>query len=303
MSLNLIEPMTSACWVRMSISGASADLVLISHSPLAFGIASQVFGIARVAPVYYAFSLFSADATGASRNVDPLTAMAAFPATIIGHVLPSILMSTLPLTATEVSRSHFTLQSIVCYALYLSPVTVSLLTKGISVGVRWLRRKWSSKSTNVEATTEAQDAQINPDLPALKKTYSMMLAFQTAQHLYFAAEALRMLLEALAPFSLHDRITLLMNARSGFASFIVEAEQGSAHALGSSLTLFMSSTLAFLLYTVWDLRRRGYITNREAVKACLGLSATPIGPGAAYAGFWLWRENILHSVPRLRDQS
>lgn len=279
----------------MSVSGSSADL----RSPLAFGIASQVFGIAKVAPVYYAFSLFAPDATGTSRTVDPFTAMAAFPATIIGHVLPSILMSTVPLTATEVSRSYFTFQSIVCYAFYLSPVTVSLLTKGISIGVKWLRCKWSSKSTHVKATTEAQDAHPNPDLSALRKTYSMMLAFQAAQHLYFAAEALRMLLEALAPFSLHDRIALLVNTRSGFASFIFETEQGPAHALASSLTLFMTSTLAFLLHTVWDLRRRGYITNSEAVKAFLGLSATPIGPGAAYAGLWLWREKILRSVPRL----
>lgn len=203
-------------------------------------------------------------------------------------------MSTLPLTATEVSRSYFTLQSVVCYAFYFSPITVSLLTKGIAVGVKWLRRKWNSSSTPVEETTNAQDTQISP---ALKRSFSMMLAFQTAQHLYFAAEALRVLLKALAPFSLHDRIALLVNARSDFVSSFLEAEQGPAQAIGSSLTLFMSSTLAFLLYTVWDLRRRGYVTNREAVKACLCLSATPIAPGAAYAGFWLWRENMSYSEP------
>lgn len=271
--------------------------MLILKSPLAFGVASQVFGIARVAPIYYAYSLFSADATGASRNVDPLIAMAAFPATIIGHVLPSILMSTLPLTATEVSRSYFTLQSVVCYAFYSSPITVSLLTKGIAVGVKWLRRKWNSMSTHAKQTTETQDAQISPDLPALQNSYSMMLAFQTAQHLYVAAEALRMLLKALAPFSLHDRMALLVNARSDFVSSFLETEQGPVHAIGSSLTLFMSSTLAFLLYTVWDMRRRGYITNGEAVKACVGLSAaTPIAPGAAYTGFWSWRESMLSSV-------
>lgn len=250
-----------------------------------------------MAPIYYACSLFSVDATGASRTVDPLTATASFPATIIGHVIPSILISTLPLTATEVSRSHFTLQSVVCYAFYFSPITVSLLTKGIAVGVKWLRRKWVSSSTPAKETTNAQDAQISPDLPALKKSFSMMLAFQSFQHLYFAAEALRVLLKALAPFSLYDQIALLVNARSDFASSFLEAEQGPAQAIGASLTLFMSSTLVYLLYKVWDLRRRGYITNGEAVKACVGLSAaTPIAPGAVYIGFWSWRESMLSSV-------
>lgn len=271
--------------------------MLILKSPVAFGVASQVFGIARVAPLYYACSLFSADATGASRNVDPLTAMAAFPATMIGHVLPSVLMNTLPLTATEVSRSCFTLQSVVCYAFYFSPITVSLLTKGIAVGVKWLRRTWNSSSTPADKqTTKAQDAQLSADLPALQRSYYMMLALQTAQHLLFAAEALRMLLKALAPFSLHDQVALLVSARSGFASSFLEVEQGPAHAIGSSLTLFMSSTLAFLLHTVWDMRRHGYITTGEAVKACLGLSATPSAPGAAYTGFWSWRESILSRV-------
>lgn len=207
-------------------------------------------------------------------------------------------MSTLPLTATEVSRSHFTLQSVVCYAFYFSPITVSLLTKGIAVGVKWLRRKWNSSSTPAKEkeTTNAQDAQISPDLPAPKNSFSMMLAFQTFQHLYFAAEALRVLLKALAPFSLYDQIALLVNARSDFASSFLEAEQGPGQAIGGSLTLFMSSTLVYLLYTVWDMRRRGYITNGEAVKACVGLSdATPIAPGAAYTGFWSWRESKLSS--------
>lgn len=264
---------------------------------MAFGVATQVFGIATVAPIYYACSLFTGDVPSADKKVDPLAAMAVLPATIIGHVLPSILMSTLPLTATEVSRSHFTLQSIVCYAFYLSPITVSVLTRGISAGVRWLRRKWHSTSAPVKERTKEQYVQAGLDLPALQASYSMMLVLQAGQQLPGVIEALRILYDVLEPFSWPDRLALLiMNARPGSISHILGTEQEPSFSIGSSLTLFISSTMAFLLYNVWDLRRRGYITNREAVKTALGLSAAPIAPGAAYAGMWLWRENVLCRV-------
>lgn len=270
----------------------NADL----QRPLVFGVATQIFGIARVAPIYYAYSLFARDATGAGRKVDPLASMAVFPATIIGHVLPSILMDTLPLTATEVSRSYFTLQSIVCYAFYLSPITVSVLTTGFSAVVKWLRRKWKTKSAPVKEATNVQAAQTGFDLPILKTAYSMMLAVQTFQHLSGVVEPLHMMYETMAPFSWPDRFTLLMNARPSSISYLFGMEQGPSFSIARSLTLFTFSTAAFLLYTVWDLRRRGYITNREAVKAVLGLSAAPIAPGAAYVGLWLWREKILYRV-------
>ncbi|KAJ4424136.1 hypothetical protein N0V82_001184 [Gnomoniopsis sp. IMI 355080] len=242
--------------------------------------------------------LFSRDATGAGRKVDPLAAMAVFPATIVGHVLPSILMDTLPLTATEFSRSYFTLQSIVCYAFYLSPITVSVLTKGFSAVVKWLRRKRNSRSTPVtcKEATNVKASRTGFDLPILQTAYSMMLAFQIFQNLSGVLEALRMMYEVLQPFSWADRLTLLMNMRPGSVSYIFGTEQGPSFSISSSLMLFTSSTIAFILYSVWDLRRRGYITNREAVKAVLGVSAAPIAPGAAYAGLWLWREKILYRV-------
>lgn len=270
--------------------------MLTFKSPLAFGVAAQVFGIAKVAPVYFACSLFSEEPTGFGRRVDWLTVMSVFPATIIGHILPSVLMNTVPITATEVSRSYFTLQSMVCYAFYLSPITVSVLTKGFSAGVKWLMHKWNSMLGPTKEATNKQDAQHESDLPALQTAYSMMLAFQAIQHLPRVVEYMRYIYEVLEPFSWPDRWALLMNMRPGSTSYIFGADQEPAFSINSSLTLFTSSTIAFLLYKVWSLRRRGFITNCEAVKAVLGLSAALFVPGAAYAGIWLWREKVLYRV-------
>lgn len=268
---------------------------LTSDRPFLFGAATQVFGIERVAPVYYAYSIFARDATGVGRKVDPYAAMAVFPATVAGHVLPSILMTTLPLTATEVSRSYCSLQSIVCYAFYFSPITISLLTKGASTGIEWLKRKCNATSpAPVNETPKRRDAQLSSDLLALRFAYSMMFSFQSVWHLYGAAEVMRPLFEALTPFSWADRLALL---KAGIGPVMSENTQGASFD-SSPLALFTLSTLAFLLYTLWDLRRRGYITNREAGNTFLGLSAGSalVGSGAAYAGVWCWRERVLHRV-------
>lgn len=205
-------------------------------------------------------------------------------------------MSTLSLTATEVSRSYFTLQSIVCYAFYFSPITVSLLTQGVSAGGKWLRRRWSSMSAPANDGANFQDVQMDSDLPALRAAYSMMFTLQSVQVLLGIAEAVRPVYEALEPFSWVDRIMII----SGGGSDFLESRTLSASL--SPPTLFTSSTLVFLLYTVWDLRRRGYITNCKVGKAVLGLCSALIAPGAAYAGMWYWREEILYRTHRSRSE-
>lgn len=275
------------------------------HRPFLFGIGTQLFGIERVVPIYYTYSIFSRDAAGTDREVDSHAAVAVFPATVVGHVLPSILMSILPLTATEVSRSYFTLQSIVCYAFYFSPITVSFLTKGTSAIVKWLRHKSNPFSTPVDDTANVEDAhaQASSDLPDLKLAYSMLFAFQSVQHLSGIAELVQSIFEALKPFSWADRKALL---EAGIYSSIHAAENPGAVFSSSPMTLFTLSTFAFLLHTVWDLRTRGYITNRELSKAVLSLSVANalLGSGAAYAGVWYWRENVLYrATQRSRPQS
>ncbi|KAK8041463.1 monooxygenase [Apiospora phragmitis] len=48
------------------------------------------------------------------------------------------------------------------------------------------------------------------------------------------------------------------------------------------------------LYAIWDLRRLGYVKTFGALKAAVGVALGQIlvGPGAAWAGLWCWRDDV-----------
>jgi hypothetical protein len=52
------------------------------------------------------------------------------------------------------------------------------------------------------------------------------------------------------------------------------------------------------LYSIWDLRRLGYIKTDESVKAGIATLAGQwiVGPGATWAGLWYWREGKIAAV-------
>ena len=58
------------------------------------------------------------------------------------------------------------------------------------------------------------------------------------------------------------------------------------------------ATLVFSGYNVYELRRRGLITTKQAL--CVAALALPanvfMGPGVAVAGLWWWRETLLGAV-------
>lgn len=53
--------------------------------------------------------------------------------------------------------------------------------------------------------------------------------------------------------------------------------------------------LIFLLYTVWDIRRWGYISTATALRVALAVIVGQVfvGPPATYAGAWYWRESVI----------
>jgi len=55
------------------------------------------------------------------------------------------------------------------------------------------------------------------------------------------------------------------------------------------------SFLVYILYTIWDLGALGYVASAQAWKValCAIVGQVILGPGAAYAGLWWWRENVL----------
>lgn len=242
----------------------------------------QISGIEKIAPIYYLFAIAAGDTSIANPEVAPGVAEAVLPATILAYIIPGVLMTLIPLTATEVSRSTFTPQSMVTYAFFLAPVTVPLLTTAISKATRWYSRSDGSKTEGKDGETSHyhQTTEASP----LKTAYVVSFTIQAAQHIYTLARA----------FIVSSAGQLSLTAAIGNI-FLKPTLPGQRF---SSISLYAGATLAFGLYTVWDLRRRGHATDREASKATLSFISGQVlfGPGATYAGLWWWREAVLDSA-------
>lgn len=204
-------------------------------------------------------------------------------------------MSVLPLTATEVSRSHVSLQSVACVLFYSSPITVSALTRAFSEVGRWFRERRNAKEKPVDDGKPVSDRQgfQTSEGAALKIAYGVASALQAALHLVVTCSLAREVYTAAEAPS-----TAAGDLVSNWISRIIPRTL----ATGSSLLSFRNTTLAFGLYTIWDLRRRGNTTTREALWAAMGFLNASVfcGPGAGYAGLWYWRECVRGGLGRRR---
>ena len=248
----------------------------------------QLSGIERIAPIYYLFAIAAGDASISDPRIAPTVAKSVLPVTLLAYALPGALMALLPLTATEVSRSTLTSQSMVAYTFFFAPVTVPLLTTAVSKALAWFNRRHASKTGITDKKTRAiGESRDKPSIGhstgvfALRVAYAASFAIQAAQHTYTLAGAF------ILSSTGHPSLGAVL--RSLFTEPVVPGHKYS------SIALYAGATLGFGLYTAWDLRRRGYTTGRETSKAALGVVAGQVlfGPGATYAGLWWWREGVL----------
>lgn len=198
------------------------------------------------------------------------------------------------MTATEISRSHFSLQSIVCHLFYLSPITVSVLTKGISTAVKWFRGRPDLKAERPvgKETLEMNESDhYSPEPSALKTAYATAIGLQALYQIFDLARLMRGVWDVVGQFPSEERLFVVTEA----AKMAVQEQSLGSWALKKPLTLYRIATFVFGMYTVWDLRRRGYATSREATWAALSFwtGSELCGVGAGYAGLWYWRESVL----------
>lgn len=266
--------------------------------------ALQLQGIDRTAPIYFleaVLPLRDDKQRTSSRRIDPDVARAVLPATLLGHVVPSLLMSVLPMTFTEVSRSVYGLQSIVCHAFLYSPYTVPVLTYGIVAF-----RKWARYRANLRAPAGQRRALHEVDegytvggrlnTAVLKEDYSDLFSVQAAGHVLALASL------AAQSWGMWEKLTeavpgaSVLSRAKAVLGWILRPMDFTRFEL---LSLYVAATTSLGLYTVWDLRRRGYTTSREAKKAAAGfvVGNALVGPGASYAGLWMWREGVLAQLP------
>lgn len=220
------------------------------------------------------------------RDMSPQMAKAVLPVTLLVYVLPAALISLMPLTASGVSGSHLNIQSFIVHAFIAAPMNVPALSMVISNLTKYVRRKTRTDlgergdKAIPEDTKSYQDHNSIDTLHSLRSAYAVTFAIQAAQHLYTIAR------KVIQGRSVTAAVGSLLTCPAIPGQKI------------SSIALYSTATLGFGLYTVWELRRRGMLSDRDAKKGAIGVLTGQVlfGPGATYAGLWWWREGVLASM-------
>lgn len=240
--------------------------------PVLFGV-YQIFGIGVVAPVYYLLSLF---ATGSGNYTRPVgrvvptsVAKALFPSIMLGYVAPTFM-------AFIEHKDYVTQQNVVAFWKPF-PVYVALLTWSLSHIIEM-----------VAPTESLPDLKTPEDLGHLMAGYVAFAAITAITHL-----------SSLVYGYLADPVALWLalfdvpSPREGDAGGVVFLALLKWH-----MILCFAAVLVWLLYSVFDLRRLGYITTRTAAYAASAavVGQVLVGPAATYAGLWAWREKLISEL-------
>lgn len=236
----------------------------------------QLLGIGKVAPVYFLLSIYTTSssiyARTTGRPVPSNVAKVLLPALCLGYVIPTVLMF-LP------HEDSITQQNMIAF-WQPSPLYVSLLA--------WV----GSKAMAALRPTKRFDLEIfeNKDVPYLQSGYAFCFFATAITHIC------TLLYAVLTP---SVSISQSFFNLPGFDAIDISAFWKY------DMLLCFSSVMVWLLYSVFDLRRHGYITSSTLFKAA-GLtlaSGVLVGPGATYAGVWAWRESVIASYGKATIKS
>lgn len=213
-----------------------------------------------------------------SRAVHLHVAESLIPSIVIGFLIPTILMLLpTPQVYTWEKRS----------ALWqFAPLLFNLLLNAISTA---LKRYRGAEKRDGELDMSRYEAR---DINILQSVYTFAFAVQATAHIapltYRWSYPDVSLIDAFLgpPYIFEPRLSLPSMSAKIAILFKYDVAIGTFGYLGSQL------------YSIWDLRRLGYIKTDEAVKAGIATLAGQwiVGPGAAWAGLWYWREGKIAAV-------
>ncbi|GKT46810.1 citreoviridin biosynthesis protein D [Colletotrichum spaethianum] len=231
----------------------------------------QLVGIGKVAPVYYLISLYTTDRKVYTRPTGrpiPSSVARVLPAALcFGYVVPTILMFTQ-------YGDNMAQQNAIAF-WQPSPVYVSILTWVFSGILRY-----------VSPTTKSLDWEIfdQKDLGSLRIGYA--LCFFTTAVLHICV-------------FVYAHLSPSVSFVKAFFDLPTVASMSLGHDISGfwkyDMLLCFGAVATWCLYSVYELRRLGYVTTRTAVGAAMATSLgnIVIGPGATYAALWAWREDII----------
>ncbi|KAE8358513.1 hypothetical protein BDV27DRAFT_150372 [Aspergillus caelatus] len=250
--------------------------------PTIFNAGMQVQGIGRIAPLHAILSSLYTHESIPGRAVPRDIACSLIPAVTLGFILPTVMVfaSTPNLEAWQ----HWV-------ALWqFAPPLVNVLTAAFSAGFK----RWRLGREDPREEVGAFEHYEKHDVPVLKQVYTYAFAVQSAVHIATMAYAWS-----------HPNISIgkaffgLPNPFRADWNLPTISEQIATFFRYDAVTA-LAGYVGGNLYSIWDLRRLGYIQTRSAVKAALAVIAGQfiIGPGATWAALWSWREDAIAGLAR-----
>jgi hypothetical protein len=254
--------------------------------PILSSFAMQVQGIGRIAPIYAAlFAVFSQD-TPLGLAVPLHVADCLIPAITVAFVTPTVMA----LVPSPNTRSWHGWNGI----WQIAPPLFNILLALSSVALRrWRAYHHLPWKTSQEGERYSKPAHRDV-LPTLKMVYTHAFALQATAHIASIAYAYHH-----PDISLPRTFFALANPFSDDWNFSSVGETMAA-LLRYDMILAVTAFLCSNLYSIWHLRRLGYVTTREVLNAAMLVLAGQVvaGSGATWAGLWCWREGRIAAISK-----
>lgn len=260
--------------------------------PGLFTTGMQFLGLGRIAPFHAAVNAFQVHEQPPGRFVRHEVAQALISALTAAYIIP---------TAVAMAQQRSAVLDWKRYLIlwHLAPPLFSALTWAFSECIRSMKRRRESLSDTKEGELAPEPEYFEryspTDVPMLQRVYKYAFAIQGTMHVATLVYSC-----CCADFAL---VTAFPTSKASLSQ------------LGSRAVTFITvdqvfatiATLASNLYTVWDLRRLGYVKTQEAYKAAagviLGCWSVPaqLGPDYGIGGrryYPAWDGKTLQLAPR-----
>ncbi|TDZ19491.1 FAD-dependent monooxygenase andE [Colletotrichum orbiculare MAFF 240422] len=234
--------------------------------PSACVAAYTLFGPKALLPSLGLSTLLLGSGNIPARHVPTNTAKSILPAVLLGYGVPTILAS-LP-----VQNPVF--RQVVTVASNLSPLIAAGLSKVFPPAIQAVKNLVNPPEPGVVVPDEEKetfnDMYNKTDVAPLKRTYAFAAGVCAATHI----------------------------ATALYTAFETPGGAGGLLFSGSSGALFGLASVALSTYLTYDMRYRGFLTTKQAVAAGVAnvVSNVLLGPGAAFSGFYYFREHVVSNL-------
>jgi len=242
--------------------------------PILFAAAYQLRGIGKIAPFYFLLSTWTTSSRvynrTAGRPVPEGYARAILPGVVIAYAVPTVLMF-LPYSSIDTWQDAIALWQ-------FAPLAVGPLVFALGRAL---------------AVPDPDELEMykNRDVAPLRAAYALGVGVTGVVHVC-------VVLFALAQGVRLGRIFGVENPFSGKWPSDGNPLEEIFQFFKWDLASWALVTLVWCLWSVFDMRRLGYVTTGQALRAAVAVPASllALGPGAMYAGTWYWREGVISEL-------